>query len=97
MEICNSGYANVLFKFNDKFEINGGLRAEQTKRETKYRTQGSFDDPYKKIIKDKLYILPSINAKYLVTEKANIRFAASQTYSRPVIMEAYPIEYINAY
>ena len=95
-ELANSGYANVLFKFADKWEVNGGLRAENTQRETKYRVQGSFDDPFIKIKRDKLYILPSVNVKYEVTEKANIRFAASQTYTRPVIMEAYPIEYINA-
>jgi len=96
MELANSSYANVLFKFADKWEINGGVRAENTERETKYREQGSFDQPYLKIKKDKLYVLPSVNLKYEVNEKANLRFAASQTYTRPVIMEAYPIEYINA-
>ena len=96
MELANSGYANVLFKFAEKWEVNGGVRAENTSRETKYREQGSFDDPFKKITKNKLYVLPSLNVKYVVTEKANLRFAASQTYTRPVIMEAYPIEYINA-
>ena len=96
MELANCGYANVLFKFAEKWEVSGGLRAENTQRETKYRQQGSFDDPFIKINRDKLYVLPSVNVKYEVTEKANVRFAASQTYTRPVIMEAYPIEYINA-
>ncbi|MCF6131160.1 TonB-dependent receptor [Flavobacterium wongokense] len=96
MELANCGYANVLFKFADKWEVNGGLRAENTERETKYRQQGSFDQAFTKINRNKLYVLPSVNAKYEVTENANIRFAASQTYTRPVIMEAYPIEYINA-
>lgn len=95
-EINNAGYVNVLFKFLDKWELNGGIRAENTERETKYREQGSFDSPFLKINRNKLYILPSLNVKYEVTEKANIRFAAGQTYTRPVIMEAYPIEYINA-
>lgn len=96
MELANCGYANALFKFAEKWEINGGIRAENTERETKYRQQGSFDQPFTKINKNKLYILPSVNAKYEMTEKANLRFATSQTYTRPVIMEAYPIEYINA-
>lgn len=95
-ELSNSGYANVLFKFAEKWEINGGVRAENTERETKYREQGSFDAPFKIINRNKLYILPSVNAKYELTEKSNLRFAASQTYTKPVIMEAYPIEYINA-
>ena len=95
-EQANAGYANLLFKFNDKWEINGGLRAEKTVRETKYREQGSFDAPFKKLVYDNLYLLPSVNLKYAVTEKANIRFASGKTYTKPVIMEAYPIEYINA-
>jgi outer membrane receptor protein involved in Fe transport len=95
-EQTNAGYANVLFKFAEKWEINGGLRAENTQRETKYREQGSFDAPFKKLIYNNFYFLPSVNIKYEVTEKANIRFASGKTYTKPVIMEAYPIEYINA-
>ena len=95
-EITNAGYANVLFKFADKWEVNGGVRAENAERETKYREQGSFDQKFKVINKQKLYVLPSLNVKYGLSENANIRFAASQTYTKPVIMEAYPIEYINA-
>ncbi|MEZ0184142.1 TonB-dependent receptor [Flavobacterium oncorhynchi] len=95
-EGANAGYANLLYKFNDKFELNGGVRFESTNRETKYRTQGSFDEPYVTLNYDKTYFLPSLNAKYSVTEKANVRLAGGITYTKPVIMEAYPIEYINA-
>lgn len=95
-EQTNAGYANILFKFADKWEVNGGLRAENTVRETKYRTQGSFDEPFKKLTYNNFYLLPSLNVKYEVTEKANIRFATGKTYTKPVVMEAYPIEYINA-
>lgn len=95
-EQTNAGYANILFKFAEKWEINGGLRAENTQRETKYRNQGNFDAPYEKLVYNNFYLLPSINVKYEATDKANIRFASGKTYTRPVIMEAYPIEYINA-
>ena len=95
-EINNSVYANLFMKFADKLEINGGVRIENAQRETKYRTQGSFDEPFKKINRNKIYFLPSLNLKYKLSEKANMRLAASKTYTRPVIMEAYPIEYINA-
>lgn len=94
-DLSNAGYANVLLKFGDKWEVNGGLRGEYTLRETKYRLQGSFQDPYEIVTKNKLYILPSLNVKYGVTENANLRFTGSKTYTRPVIMEAYPIEYVN--
>ncbi len=95
-EQTNAAYMNVLFKFADKWEINGGLRAENTLRETKYRTQGSFDEPFQKLTYKNLYFLPSLNVKYEVSNKANMRFATGKTYTKPVIMEAYPIEYINA-
>jgi outer membrane receptor protein involved in Fe transport len=96
MESSNAGYANLLYKFGTQWEVTGGVRLESTMRETKYRTQGSFSDPFKVLKYDNLYVLPSLNVKYGLQENSNIRFAAGKTYTRPVIMESYPIEYINA-
>ena len=95
-EYTSAGFANLLVHFANKWEVNGGLRVEKTYRETKYRENGSFDQPFTKIKYDNLYILPSINVKYEASDKTNFRFAAGKTYTRPVIMEAFPIEYINA-
>ena len=95
-ENTHAGFLNLLYKFSPKLEINAGVRFETTSRETIYKEQGAFDQEFKTILYDKEYFLPAINAKYLVSEKSNIRFAASQTYAKPVIMEAYPIEYVNA-
>ena len=95
-ETANAGYANLLYKFGEKWEVNGGIRLESTMRETKYRTQGSFSDPFKTLKYDNLYVLPALNVKYGLTEKSNLRFATGKTYTRPVVMESYPIEYINA-
>lgn len=93
-ETINTGYANLGYKSN-KFEINGGVRFEKYNRETKYRELGSFTDPYRKIKLDKSYFLPALNFKYIVNTKSNLRLAASKTYTKPVLMESYPIEYIN--
>jgi outer membrane receptor protein involved in Fe transport len=95
-ESTNAGYANLLYKFNEKWEVNGGLRFENVIRETKYREPGSFDAPFKTKKHDNKYILPSLNVKYSLNEKSNLRFATAKTYTRPVTMEAYPIEYVNA-
>lgn len=95
-DMVNAGYASVLLHFGDKWEINGGLRFEQTTRDIKYRINGSFDDPYLKAGNTKSYVLPSATVKYALTEKANLRFAAGQTYTKPVLMEVLPISYINA-
>ncbi|HKO77457.1 MAG TPA: TonB-dependent receptor, partial [Flavobacterium sp.] len=89
----NAGYANLLYNFDNKWEVNGGLRVESTLRETQYRAQGSFDDPFIKLSYDNLYFLPSLNVKYEVTDASNMRFSATKTYTLPIIMEAYPIEY----
>ncbi|MDI1306310.1 MAG: TonB-dependent receptor, partial [bacterium] len=95
-ETANAGYANLLYKFGEKWEVNGGIRLESTMRETKYRTQGSFSDPFKTLKYDNLYVLPALNVKYGLNENSNLRFATGKTYTRPVVMESYPIEYINA-
>jgi outer membrane receptor protein involved in Fe transport len=95
-EGANAGYANLLYKFNEKFEANAGVRVESTNRETKYRQQGSFDEPFETLKYDKVYFLPSLNLKYGLNENSNLRFAGGVTYTKPVIMESYPIEYVNA-
>ncbi|MFV7234085.1 TonB-dependent receptor domain-containing protein [Flavobacterium sp. ZB4R12] len=95
-ESANAVYANLLYKFGEKWEVNGGIRLESTMRETKYRTQGSFSDPFKTLKYDNLYVLPALNVKYGLNENSNLRFATGKTYTRPVVMESYPIEYINA-
>ena len=95
-EMANAGYVNLFYKFNEKWEVNGGLRFENTYRQTKSRDQGSFDDPFITLKYNNKYILPSLNVKYGLNEKSNIRFASGKTYTKPVIMESYPIEYINA-
>jgi len=95
-EMANAGYANLLWKFNSKLEINAGLRFENTLKETKYRTLGSALDPYKKIKVTNSYFLPSLNTKYAVSEKTNLRFTVSKTYTKPVIMESFPLSYVNA-
>ena len=91
-----SGYANLFLNFGDKLEINGGVRTEYALREIKFRTVGStFQSPYKKYDETKVAILPSINAKYELNEKSNLRFASSKTITRPVSAELIPIQYVN--
>lgn len=96
-QFVNAGYANVFYNIGDKFEINGGVRAEKSKREIKYRNVfDGITDPYRKLVQDKLYILPSINSKYALNEKSNLRLSASQTITRPATMEISPIQYVSA-
>ena len=94
-ETNNAGYANLFYKFSEKFDVNAGFRAENYDRTTKYKEIGSFDQPYITVNKNKVYFLPSVNAKYALNETMNLRFAASQTYSKPVILESYPLQIVN--
>ncbi|MES2545537.1 MAG: carboxypeptidase-like regulatory domain-containing protein [Bacteroidota bacterium] len=95
-EYTNAGFTNLLLHFGEKWEVNGGIRLEKNYKETKYRENGSFDQPFKKVKVDNIYVLPSVNLKYTMNNQTNFRLAAGKTYTRPVTMEAFPIEYINA-
>lgn len=94
-EFVNAGYFDLAFKFGEKYELNLGARMEQTSRETKYRNPGSFDDPFVTKKLDKVDFLPTLNMKYKLNDQSNLRFAASKTITHPVIMEAYPLEFVN--
>ena len=95
-QFVNAGYVNLFYNLNEKLEVNGGVRFETSDRTIQFRSiSDSFDDPYRKNIEKKNYILPSINTKYTVNEKANVRLAASQTITRPVLMEVLPIQFVN--
>lgn len=94
-EFINAGYLDLAFKFGKKTELNAGARIEQTNRDTKYKTSGSFTDPYITKKDEKIDFLPSLNTRYILNQNSNLRFAASKTITRPVIMESYPLEFVN--
>lgn len=94
-ENVNAGYADLSLKLNDKLNLNGGLRVEQSQRLTRYRNQGTFDAPFERITKNNFDVLPAVNLKYSVSEKTNLRLSASKTLTKPVIMEAFPLEFVN--
>jgi len=90
-------YTKFLFNATEKLEFNIGIRAENTIREYKFKSiVDPISNPYRSINNDNLYILPSINVKYVTTEKSNLRFAASKTYTKPVLFESLNINLINA-
>ncbi len=92
----NSGYVNAFFNFGKKIELNGGIRAENSIREIKYKgTFATFDDNFEKFKTTKLDILPSLNLKYTLNDKLNFRFAGSKTITRPTSVEVLPLDYVN--
>jgi outer membrane receptor protein involved in Fe transport len=96
VQMVNAGYVNAFVNRGTKWEVNAGIRAENSLREIKYRQiSDAFTAKYRKITKEKLDFLPSVNLKYLVNENNNIRFAASKTITKPVSIEVMPIQYVN--
>lgn len=96
-QFVNAGYANLFWNFGESLEVNAGVRFENSDRIIKYRPiSASIDDAYSKLKDKELYVLPSLNAKYSLNEKNNLRFTTSKTITRPVTMEVLPITYINA-
>ncbi|SCY46806.1 TonB-dependent receptor [Flavobacterium caeni] len=96
LQTVNAGYLNAFFNFGEKWEINAGLRAENSLREIKYRQiSDDFSAKYRKIEKEKLDILPSVNVKYALNDISNIRLAGSKTITKPVSIEVMPIQYVN--
>lgn len=97
-QFVNAGYTNLLVNLNEKIEINGGIRLEISDRIIKYRDLNistSFNDTYIRNQVKKNYFLPSINSKYKINDQSNLRFAASQTITRPVLMELLPVQIVN--
>nr|WP_294929659.1 TonB-dependent receptor [uncultured Flavobacterium sp.] len=96
-QFVNAGYFNLFWTFGEKWDLNAGLRLENSTREIKYRNQGDpFGSAYRKKNDESLDFLPSINTKYVVNENSNLRGSLSKTITRPVAMELLPINYINA-
>lgn len=94
-ESVNAGYADLSLVIGDKININGGLRVEKSQRITRFRNQGTFDDPFLRVTKNNVDVLPAVNFKYSVSEKTNLRLSLSKTLTKPVIMEAFPLEFVN--
>ncbi|WP_124642391.1 TonB-dependent receptor domain-containing protein [Amniculibacterium aquaticum] len=87
----HAAYALAEFQINEKLTAQLGLRFDILQQEMSYNTSilplgGTINREYQKL-------LPSINLKYAVNEKQNLRFSASKTYTTPLLLEVAPFEY----
>lgn len=90
-----SAYAMVDYDLiPGKFKVIAGARAESSSQTIRYKNLGDLiKGPFRVQKYDTLVILPSVSAKYSLTEKSNLRLAASQTVSRPSMKELSPFQY----
>jgi len=89
LQRINTGFAYAEYHINRRLLMVLGLRAESIYQNVDFKTtlkngSNAFD---------KLYFLPSLSLKYKLSEKANLRFAASQTYTLPQFKERAPIQF----
>ncbi len=86
-------YVNLFYQLSEKLQANVGVRSELFNREIAFKNVGSID--FIIVNNNDINILPAINLKYTLDRKSNLRFAASQTTTRPTIMEVVPLQYSN--
>lgn len=86
----HAALVNVEYNFSEKLIAVVGLRFESITQKMNYDTyvNGSGDSEIKKTP-----FLPSVVLKYSLTDKQNLRFAASKTYTLPQFKENVPFAY----
>jgi len=87
----NAAFLNVQYSLTERLSVILGARLEQLNQNVFYITTtvpqgGNSDD-------SKFNILPSLISKYTLTEKQNLKFSASKTYTLPQFKEKVPIIY----
>ncbi|AZI67522.1 TonB-dependent receptor [Kaistella daneshvariae] len=95
-QFVNAGYLNLNYKPSELWDILVGGRIENNVNITRYKPISvGINDDFVTLSKNQYYILPSLSVKRSLNPKSNIRFAASKTITRPILIEYMPITYIN--
>ncbi len=89
-----ASYIMLDYTFGSRLTMIGGARIEKTNQVIQYKQlRNLLSDPYQVKQYDTLNILPSFSLKYELNELSNLRFALSQTVSRPNFRELAPFQY----
>ncbi|MBD0831492.1 TonB-dependent receptor [Aestuariibaculum sediminum] len=91
----HAAYIDAVYNFSDKFTANVGLRAEDIKMDVEWDTNISFPgfSNNSQIALDKQYVLPTLNLKYQLNDKINLRASGSMSYTYPQFKEIAPFTY----
>jgi len=92
-QFVNAGYLNFDYKPNDTWDILVGGRFENDMRIIRYNNVGNVKT--ENLTPNKNYFLPSLAIKKALNDRNNLRFSASKTITRPILIETMPIFYIN--
>lgn len=91
-----AGYASYAYKPSQKFDVSAGTRVEYINREYTLQNSGILTQFNTIEIESGAKLLPFVNAKYSLSDKTNLRFAASKTYTRPKNVETAPFLRIDS-
>lgn len=94
-QFVNAGYLSINYKPSESWDIIAGGRVENSMNITRFKLLGSNNVPFENITKNETFLLPSLTIKKNLNERTNLRFAASKTLTRPILIEYMPITYIN--
>lgn len=95
-QLVNAGYTIFNYKPNQNWDILVGMRAENNINLTRYKDSDLLpSSDFRNLKRNQTYFLPSLSVKKTLNSKSNIRFAASKTITRPILIEYMPITYIN--
>ena len=89
----HGAYIDVVYQLNNKLILNAGLRGDYVYTKINYEVNRGANTGSDKI--DEIYISPSVNAKYIVNDKNQLRFAASRTYTLPQDKEISPFIFLT--
>lgn len=89
----NSGFANVDYKFSERFMAQVGVRYDRVKQYVEWNV--NYYTPINNIEKNYNKFLPAFNLKYSINDRQNLRLAASRTYTLPQLKEMAPYIYID--
>ncbi len=93
LQYINAGYVDYSWQWKNLL-LEIGLRAEYAFREITYRNRNdNLFSPYSKVAYTPFDLNPSLNLKYQLGEKDNLRFTASRTSTRPRTREILPTFY----
>ncbi len=90
----HSGFANFEFQ-KEKLSVQVGVRADFIRQEMNWDTNYDLPDGSKSRDFNYQKFLPSVNAKYKLTDNQNIKVSASRTYTLPQMKELAPYMYEN--
>ncbi len=91
VQLIQAGFGALEYKFSPKFTGMFGVRGEYIYQNIEWET--SLDPNGDENDFDRFEIMPTTSLKYSLTEKQNLRFAASKTYTLPQFKERAPFQY----